>query len=39
MGVLKKLLGPKSKYDRSLPYTYEARVRMFEEGGDYKSYY
>ena len=34
MGLLAKLLGPKSKYDESLPYTYEARVRIFEEADD-----
>lgn len=39
MDFLDKVLGPKSKYDASLPYTYEARVRMFEEGAEYKSYF
>jgi len=37
MGMLEKIIGAKSKYDQSLPYTYEARVRMFEEGEDYNS--
>ena len=39
MSLLEKFLGPKSKYDKSLPYTYEARIRMFEESDEYKSYF
>lgn len=39
MSILEKILGPKSKYDKSLPYTYEARIRMFEESDEYKSYF
>jgi hypothetical protein len=39
MNFLDKMLGPKSKYDASLPYTYEARVRMFVEGDEHKSYF
>lgn len=39
MSLLEKMLGPKSKYDKSLPYTYEARLRMFEESEEYKSYF
>jgi len=38
MGLIEKILGPKSKYDKSLPYTYEARVRLFEGGEEYNSY-
>ncbi len=38
MGLLGKLLGPKSKYDKSLPYTYEARVRIFEDDDEFKTY-
>lgn len=26
MSIVRKILGPKSKYDKELPYTYEARV-------------
>jgi hypothetical protein len=37
MGILEKVLGPKSKYDSSLPYTYEARVKIFEEGEEFNS--
>lgn len=39
MSVLEKILGPKSKYDKSLPYTYEARIRIFEGGEEYNSYF
>ena len=39
MGILENVLGPRSKYDRSLPYTYEARIRMFAESEEYKSYF
>jgi hypothetical protein len=39
MSFLEKVLGPKSKYDKSLPYVYEARIRMFEESAEYKSYF
>ncbi len=39
MDLIDKILGPKSKYDKSLPYTYEARVRLFEGSGEYNSYF
>lgn len=39
MGLLQKLLGPQSKYDETLPYTYEARVRVFEDSDDFKTYF
>lgn len=38
MGLIERILGPKSKYDKSLPYTYEARVRILEGSDDYNSY-
>ena len=38
MGLFEKILGPRSKYDGSLPYTYEARVRLFEGSEEYNSY-
>ncbi|HUW25675.1 MAG TPA: hypothetical protein VMW07_03995 [Gallionella sp.] len=38
MGLTDKILGPKSKYDKSLPYTYEARVRIFEGSEEHNSY-
>lgn len=34
MGIIRKFLGPKSKYDKSLPYTYEARVDALYGQGD-----
>ena len=34
MGVLKKVFGPRSKYDRSLPYTYYAKVPAIEGDED-----
>lgn len=39
MSLRDTLLGPKSKYDDSLPYTYEARIPMFAESDEYKSYF
>ena len=39
MGLLEKILGPKSKYDESLPYTYESRIRIFEEDEEYNPYF
>ncbi|HMM55368.1 MAG TPA: hypothetical protein PKC23_10170 [Candidatus Desulfobacillus sp.] len=38
MGLVARILGPKSKYEKSLPYSYEARVRVFEDGSDPKTY-
>ncbi len=32
MSVIRKILGPRSKYDRSLPYTYRARVAIAADG-------
>ena len=29
MGIIRKIVGPKSKYDKSLPYTYMARIPIF----------
>ena len=39
MSILEKILGPKSKYDKSLPYTYEARIRILEGSEEYNSYF
>ncbi len=33
MGLVRKILGPRSKYDKTIPYTYEARVSL-PGGGD-----
>jgi hypothetical protein len=34
MGVIRKILGPKSKYDESIPYTYFAKVSIVEGDND-----
>lgn len=39
MGVIRKFLGPKSKYDINLPYTYLAKVPIIENNTDLFSYY
>lgn len=39
VGFLGRIFGPKSKYDKRLPYTYEARIRIFAESDEYKSYF
>lgn len=39
MRFLAKIFGPPSKYDKSLPYTYEARVPLFAESDEYKSFF
>ena len=31
MGIVRTILGPKSKYVKELPFTYEARVRIVED--------
>lgn len=37
MKFFHQLLGPKSKYDRRLPYTYEARIRIIHDREEYNS--
>ena len=39
MGIFETILGPKSKYDKNLPYTYEARIRSFAGSDEYNSYF
>lgn len=39
MDLFGKILGPKSKYDKSLPYAYEARIHIFEGSDEYNSYF
>ncbi len=39
MGVIRKILGPKSKYDKSLPYTYMAESPVIEGDEELFSYY
>ncbi len=36
LNIVRKLLGPKSKYDKDLPYLYEARIPTIED--HYKSF-
>jgi hypothetical protein len=38
MSIISKLLGPQSKYDKSIPYTYEARVPIIDGDEIYNSY-
>ena len=37
MSLFEKILGPRSKYDKSIHYTYEARIRIVEGSGEYNS--
>lgn len=39
MGIIRKILGPKSKYDKSLPYTYMAKKPIIEGDEELFSYY
>ena len=39
MNIIKKIIGPRSKYDRSLPYTYMARVPVIEGDDELFSHY
>jgi len=39
MTLASRLLGPASKYDQTLPYTYEARVSVIEWDDAYNSYF
>lgn len=39
MGIIRKILGAKSKYDFSLPYTYLAKVPIIEGFDELFSYY
>lgn len=34
MGIIKNFIGPKSKYDQSIPYTYIAKVPIIEGDED-----
>ncbi len=38
MGLLREFIGPKSKYEEDIPYTYEARIKIMEGEEEYKSY-
>ena len=39
MNLIKKIIGPKSKYDKGLPYTYEAKVACWDGADEYNSYF
>jgi len=39
LSVIRKVLGPLSKYDKSLPYTYMAKVPVIEGDEEMFSYY
>ena len=39
MGIVRKILGPLSKYDKTLPYTYMAKVTIIEDDDDLSNYY
>ena len=38
MDLVRKFIGPKSKYQKDLPYTYEARVNLMDSDGEFNSY-
>ena len=38
MGLIRTIMGPKSKYEDDIPYTYEARVKILD-GDEYNSFY
>lgn len=39
MNIFKTVFGPPSKYDKKIPYTYEARYRIIDGLDDYNSYF
>ncbi|MCB0281577.1 MAG: hypothetical protein H6627_05235 [Calditrichae bacterium] len=39
MGVIRKILGPRSKYDKTLPYTYMARLPIMEQDKNLYEYF
>jgi len=39
MGIVRKILGPKSKYDESIPYTYFAKIPIVAGDEDLVNYY
>ncbi|MCW8924396.1 MAG: hypothetical protein OQK69_12345 [Gammaproteobacteria bacterium] len=36
MSLLKEIIGPKSKYEKDIPYTYEARIKIIDD--EYNSF-
>lgn len=39
MGIIRRILGPKSKYDRSIPYTYLAEMPVMPDDDELYSYF
>lgn len=39
MDILHKIIGPKSKYNKTIPYTYMARVEIIPDNKDVYNYY
>jgi hypothetical protein len=39
MGIIRKFIGPKSKYDKTIPYTYTAKVQIIEGDEDLVHHY
>ena len=39
MSIIRKFVGPKSKYDKTIPYTYTAKVQIIEGEKDLVHYY
>lgn len=39
MGIIRKIIGPKSKYDHSIPYSYMAKEPLLEGDEDMAAYY
>ena len=39
MGIIKKFVGPVSKYNDTIPYTYIAKVKMFDRDDDLVNHY
>lgn len=39
MGIIKKFTGPSSKYDKSIPYTYIAKVKILDRDDDLVNHY
>ena len=37
MDLVTKLIGPKSKVGNDIPYTYEARISLLDDGGEFNS--
>ena len=39
MDLVKRIVGARSKYDRTLPYTYEARVPITGAEGEFQTFF